>query len=336
MPSFDSKRLYSALLNTGLQSKDPALYQVIYQLINVMVGAQNSISSLSGSSGDTNVTEINNTYQIITGSKTGGAAQNRIVPGPQGVKGDTGASGPSLPGPLGIIKHYVETYPRYVPFQGNQGNQGTTGAQGPLGSFINIRNYEIYKRTIQLFQGSSSSNSSGSYQYLGSQTASASASLNFTSLISSLYNKYIFDLENIILATDNVDLLMRTSTDNGATFDNGAGNYGYASYLNNTGAFSTNGVSSASATSVRLIPDADNAAGSGSICGSIELINPLNTTVYKHVNYHLSYKNNDNQFYNLTGSGWRLATADIDAVQFLASTGNITSGTIRMFGVKNS
>ena len=52
--AFDPTRLYSALLNTGLQIKDNPLYQVIYQLINAVskltVAVFGSVSG-SGSGG---------------------------------------------------------------------------------------------------------------------------------------------------------------------------------------------------------------------------------------------------------------------------------------------
>jgi hypothetical protein len=329
---YDISRLLSTLNSTRLQQENNALYQVIFQLIKGFSDLQGSVGSGSISN---DITEINQIFQISYGSREGGGSNRPPIPGPQGIQGNAGLNGASLPGPLGIIKHYVESYPKYIPILGNQGNPGTTGAQGPIGPFIPSRFVEITKSPVQIFS-SVSSGGSGSYQRLGSQTASASATLPFTSLITSAYNIYDFILENIILTTDNVDLLMRTSTDNGSTYDSGASDYGYASWINNTGA-STDNVASAGASSIRLMPDSDNTAGVASICGTIRLFNPLNSAVYKHLEYHLSYRNNNNQFYNFIGSAWRLSAADIDAVQFLPSAGGtIASGTIEMFGVKNS
>jgi hypothetical protein len=335
--SFDTSRLYSTLLTSRLQQDNPALYQIIYQLIGALSSAQQSINSFVGliDSSDTNNNVVNNIYQIIT-SRGGGESNNRPpIPGLTGPKGDTGASGASLPGPLGIIKHYVETYPRYVPFPGPVGSTGATGAQGPLGSFINIRNYEVYKRTIQLFQGSSSPTSSGALTYLGTQTTAGAAQLDFTSLISATYNKYIFDFENVLPATDNADLLMRTSTNNGSSYDAGGSDYAYADFVNNTGSFSTDDVCSAAASSIKIAPTMDNGSTTGGFNGSLSLFNPLNASQYKSCDFKGSAFLNDNQFYSIDGSGWRLATADIDAVRFLMSSGNII-GTIRMYGVVKS
>lgn len=46
--AFDPARLFSQLLNTGLQSKDNPLYQVIYQLISLGVQLNGSSSSRAG------------------------------------------------------------------------------------------------------------------------------------------------------------------------------------------------------------------------------------------------------------------------------------------------
>ena len=183
MPTFDSKRLYSALLNSGLQVKDPALYQVIYQLIGALVGTQNSINSgfVGGGSSSSTVSEITNIFQIISGTRTESSSPNRVVPGPQGAKGDTGAAGATgatLPGPLGIIKHYTEMYPRYTPIVGNQGNPGTTGAQGPMGAVITPRYVEMSRKFFQIFQGSSSSSGGKLVQVVNTETGASTTGTN--------------------------------------------------------------------------------------------------------------------------------------------------------------
>ncbi len=46
----DPARLYTALLNTGLQQKDPALYQVIHDLIAQVINLAANQSSVNSSS----------------------------------------------------------------------------------------------------------------------------------------------------------------------------------------------------------------------------------------------------------------------------------------------
>ena len=57
--AFDPARLYSILLNTGLQTKNNPLYQVIYNLIGSVSSLTNSSSS-SSSSVDTYAAPLTN------------------------------------------------------------------------------------------------------------------------------------------------------------------------------------------------------------------------------------------------------------------------------------
>lgn len=96
-PEFRQDRLYVALLNTGLQSKDPPLYQVIYQLIGALNLIANSVTS--GSSSSTTNAIIQNALQQFIASSLDGADGLDGIPGSPGVRGLTGAQGnPGIPG----------------------------------------------------------------------------------------------------------------------------------------------------------------------------------------------------------------------------------------------
>ena len=66
-------------------------------------------------------------------------------------------------------------------------------------------------------------------QLLEEHTASSSATLDFTTAITSAYDIYQFEFINIIPATNGALFNMRVSTDGGSTYDAGA-NYGWASW----------------------------------------------------------------------------------------------------------
>lgn len=176
--------------------------------------------------------------------------------------------------------------------------------------------------------------SAGSLVYLGEQTASNSAALDFTSLITSDYNKYVFELQDIRLATAGEDLLARTSTNNGSSFDNNTNNY--SSNYTTVDSAGTETNSGASNRTSHIIGVALGNLATGAFCGQMCLYNPLGTTNFKNITNEGCYENNAGNLVWISGGGRRNAAADIDAVRFLASSGNITSGTIRMYGVKNS
>jgi hypothetical protein len=87
----DPDRLYSALLNTGLQNKDQPLYQVIYLLIGQVVALTNITSAGGGSGGGSSTTIINNLIQqLALDGSDGGGGSDISIPGPRGEDGANG------------------------------------------------------------------------------------------------------------------------------------------------------------------------------------------------------------------------------------------------------
>ena len=85
--------------------------------------------------------------------------------------------------------------------------------------------------------------------------------------------------------------------------------------------------------------DADRKIGTGNdetCAGILHLFDPANTTFVKHfISRAFAYQNISAQ-YNADnfGAGYCNVTAAIDGVQFAMSSGNIDSGTIKMYGIK--
>lgn len=163
-------------------------------------------------------------------------------------------------------------------------------------------------------------------------TASDDATIEFSSDIDSTYNVYFFVVD-ILPATDSVFLKMRTSTDGGSTYDSGSGDYSYA--------FATSGESGTSEAAVDAIR-LGSSNGQSNVSGEtltalIHLINPSSTNYTKvHFNTGVSDPGNDGRTRPMIGTGNRKSAADVDAVQFFFSSGNIASGTICMYGMTTS
>lgn len=176
---------------------------------------------------------------------------------------------------------------------------------------------------------------------LAELTASSSATLDFATrnvagqsgaMFQSDYDEYIIELINILPATDNVDLLMRYSTDGGSSYVS-TGVYDYANFINNVASFDTNTVSATGATSSKIIPTQDNTTANGGACCSLKFYNPLNASQHKQLNGNVSWWNNDSQFYNGTLSFRFATTTAINAFRLLYSSGNIASGVVRVYGL---
>lgn len=163
-----------------------------------------------------------------------------------------------------------------------------------------------------------------------SATASASANLTFTGL-SSTYTQYCFVCTNILAATDNVGFYLRTSTNNGSSYDSSAGNYKYATvYFQPTTTVAGEG--SSSATQILL----SGGMGSGASEAGSWTIFVSGHAAATPARFHWTGGTEDQNplCTGRFGLGYRNTTADIDAVQFLMSSGNIASGTITLYGIK--
>jgi len=168
---------------------------------------------------------------------------------------------------------------------------------------------------------------------ISSSTASASATINFTGLTSS-YSKYIVVITDLIPATDNTSLLFRTSTDGGSSYDSGATDYEHTRLASvSTASGATTGESTGD-TSIVLSAQVGNAAGE-SFNATLTLYNP-SSTVKTLAAWTASNVRQDSAASNTIGTGYRDSAADVDAIRFLMSSGNITSGTFYLYGLTNS
>lgn len=171
----------------------------------------------------------------------------------------------------------------------------------------------------------------GALVLLEQHTASSSASLNFTTCISSTYDIYQIEFVNVVPATDNTNLNVRFSTNGGSSYDSSA-LYDFAGHQANTGTFDGATNAGASATTGQIIQGVDTTAASNSVNGSIKLYNP-GGSIFKAVVGQLSALKNDGNFYTHSVAGRYRSTTAVNAFQFYFSSGNIASGTIRVYGL---
>jgi len=166
---------------------------------------------------------------------------------------------------------------------------------------------------------------------LATATASASTSIDFTSDIDSTFDEYELHIINAVPATDAVKLFMRTSTDGGSSFDSGASDY-ISLYDNIFSDGTTLTRSFAGATTFEISNNVGNAAGE-SVNSVIKLYNPAATT-HTWIEFDTVYTDPDPRAAIADGGGYRDSAADVDAIRFLFSSGNITSGEFKLYGVR--
>ena len=75
----------------------------------------------------------------------------------------------------------------------------------------------------------------GAWNFISSTDISDAASFIFTAVDASSYDAYQMVLMNVIPATDDVAVLLTTSTDGGSSYDTGASDYSYTAAIETTG-----------------------------------------------------------------------------------------------------
>lgn len=174
--------------------------------------------------------------------------------------------------------------------------------------------------------------SAGALVLLETQPASASATLDFTTFISSTYDEYLIEISHLMPATTNTNMYLRMGTGAGPTWDSGT-NYAYSGFR-----WAHNGSAVAGASSGLTYIGLDAAGGVKSdavlpFSGSFRLFAPQNTTAYKRINGQSGYVDNAGSVIGATVSGLYLSATAVTGVRFLFSSGNITSGIIRVYGI---
>jgi hypothetical protein len=181
-------------------------------------------------------------------------------------------------------------------------------------------------------------NASDGITLISSQTASASASLSFTTGITSTYKAYKFVYVNIHPATGGVNFEFNLSTDSGSNYNVTKTTTSFWSYSveagNDTGLAYITAEDLAQSTSYQRLFSGLGNANDESGSGSLTLFNPSSTTYVKHFiatsNFYASNNYQTNQFI----AGYGNTTSAINAIQFRMSSGNLDAGTIYMYGIK--
>ena len=179
--------------------------------------------------------------------------------------------------------------------------------------------------------------SGGAMTLISEQTASSSATIDFTSGIDSTYDSYVFKFINIHPATDNVNFTVNFSTDGGSNYNVTKTSTYFQAYHNETnGVSALNSVSDrdlAQSTSDQQIANGIGSDNDQQASGYLHLYNPSNTTFVKHFITRFNIANEAQYSVDNYVAGYGNTTSAINAIQFKMSSGNIDDGIIKMYGV---
>jgi len=176
----------------------------------------------------------------------------------------------------------------------------------------------------------------GSWVYLSTVTANNSATVDIESTINSTYETYAIVASSIYSVTSDVSLLVRQKQ-NGTYI---TANYEFHLTTSNNGStayVATVGSSNSSYTLSTRVSTPNNTNGGVSFV--MYLPNISNTTYYKNL-FATGVNTNDlvgtHQIVLAGGGTSSGITSAVTGIRFLMSSGNISTGTFRLYGIKNS
>ena len=185
--------------------------------------------------------------------------------------------------------------------------------------------------------------SGSSLVLLSTQTASSSSTISFTSGIDNTYNEYVFKFYDIHPSTNHTDFKFNLSIDSGSNYNvtktTTSFNAIHSENNNTTNLQYHAGSDLAQSTGDQNIAYYVSDDSDGSVSGEMFLFNPSSTTFVKHfmIRANGMYKDtgdgNSPYTHDFYTAGYGNTTSAVDAVVFKMSSGNIDSGTIKMYGV---
>ena len=184
--------------------------------------------------------------------------------------------------------------------------------------------------------------SGGTLILLSTQTASASATISFTTGLDSTYDEYIFKFINCHPSSNGARLTFNLSTDSGSNYNVTKTTTVFLCYNKEDAASSSIGYNTnadlAQSTSFAnlgtdLISDNDS-----SVSGTLTLFNPSSTTYVKHFISVSNGMTDGSPPYSEVryGAGYGNTTSAVNAIQFKFDAGNIDDGIFKLYGVKKS
>ena len=180
--------------------------------------------------------------------------------------------------------------------------------------------------------------STGAMTLLSTQTASSSATISFTSGIDSTYKEYIFKFIDIHPATDQKNFTFQVDTGTNTNYNQTITSTFFDAYHEeadgDSGLTYRTAYDQAQGTAFQPISLQTGNGNDECFSGALHLFSPSSTTFVKHfMSYGNDYVYADYSS-NPRNAGYVNTTTALTRIQFKFSSGNIDSGTIKMYGIK--
>ena len=179
----------------------------------------------------------------------------------------------------------------------------------------------------------------GSLILLSTQTASASASISFTSGIDSTYDSYVFKFYDIHPSAASTRFQFNGSTDGGSNYNVTKTTTIFIAGHNEADTDATltyqSGDDLAQSTAFQDLAAYGNSDNANDSClaGYLHIFNPSSTTFVKHFIARTNYMAATAYTVDTDTAGYFNTTSAVNAIRFQFTSNNIDDGIIKMYGV---
>ena len=182
-----------------------------------------------------------------------------------------------------------------------------------------------------------SSISGGSMNLISTQTASSSATLDFTSGIDSTYKEYIFKFYNMHPATNNVKWTFQSDTGTNTSYGQTITSTDFISQHSEDDSATELGYASANdqaqGTAFQPIGQLIGNGNDECVSGTLHIFDPSNATFVKHFMANTNVYRQDNYSREHFTAGYFNTTTALTRFRFKFDSGNTDSGVIKLYGV---
>ena len=180
--------------------------------------------------------------------------------------------------------------------------------------------------------------STGSLVKLATQTLSGDSSVSFDGYFSSTYKDYIVKFQNFKPATNNSNFYFRVRQSNADVTSNSYGSANLRVYRDDDYGDGSSAGGHNNTYADLLYNIGVNNGSEGGISGDLILHNPLETSDYKYITVNYIFTQGDDTSKTISGHSLVRFTANTNALSGFTlyfSSGNISSGTIQLYGVES-
>jgi len=177
---------------------------------------------------------------------------------------------------------------------------------------------------------------------ISSASASAVATVDFTSGIDTTYDQYLIEFQNVVPATSSTQFYMRASNNSGSSFISSASYITGGRGIDGTDALQSLAASGDSKFPLSLsggdgVKNSGAVSGASGISGYVILFRPASNR-YAEILFSTTHRGSGTNVHATWGNGQVDMNPSnvMNAVRFMFSSGNITSGEFKLYGLKKS